>query len=517
MLLAFFVFCDLSEKDLSFLFKSDALYLPSIYKDLYIDGNTFRGWHVNPAPNFFPDMPLFFLLNLCSGSFILATIMYGVIQVGLTSLLLYLLIKKVDANYHLNGLFLNLMLMTFLLVHFADGHFAYSFQLLINGYHYSAFLSALLCFNFVFSFLKSKNRRWLFLIVIFGSFAIASDRLFIVTFSAPALALAAGLMFNRRKAGVWVLLAVILTSYTGLELYEFILRQGYIKIPEPHKFMDFENIKQSWFILVGQLGDWLSLTKLKGWILIGAMVSFVIMLINVVLQLPKIVGKKAQADYKSLFVFLTATFILTVFIAPVLNGSYTGWDTMRYNFSSYIVSLSLLPVAVGLFLKPRSIPKWVFSLATVVPIAIVVVVYLGLPNGGFSKTTNYYPPRVEAVDQVAEKFNLQYGIAPYNDAKVITMFSKKKLKVYTVFDGLTPWFHVTNHNWFYKKVGGWNQDVTFDFVLAKNKEARNATRQLLGPNLDSVSVSEWTLYKTDGFTFPNDGVHWEPLLSGRPE
>ena len=517
MLLAFFVFCDLSEWELSFLFKSDALYLPSMYKDLYIDGNTLRGWHVNPAPNFFPDMPLFFLLNLCSSNFISATIIYGVIQTGLTSLLLYLLIKKVDTNYRLNGLLLNLMLMAFLLVHFVDEHFAYSFQLLINGYHYSAFLSALLCFNFVFSFLQSKNRRWLLLIVIFGSIAIASDRLFIVTFSASTFALGVGLLFNRWKAGVWVLLTVILTSYTGLELYKFILNQGYITIPEPHKFMDFENIKQSWFILMGQLGDWLSLAKLKGWILIGAIASFVLMLINVALKLPKIVGKKSEADHKSLFVFLTFSFILTVFIAPVLNGSYTGWDTMRYNFSSYIVSLSLLPVAFSLFLKPRLIPKWVLTLTPIVPIAIVMIVYLGLPHGGYSKIAKYYPPRVKGVDQISEKYNLQCGIAPYNDAKVITMFSKSNLRVYTVFDGLTPWFHVTNHNWFYKKAGDWSQDVTFDFVLAKNKEARNATRQLLGPNLDSVSVSEWTLYKTEGFTFPDDGVHWKPLLSGGSE
>jgi hypothetical protein len=125
---------------------------------------------------------------------------------------------------------------------------------------------------------------------------------------------------------------------------------------------------------------------------------------------------------------------------------------------------------------------------------------------------------VQVLDKVVDKYDLRYGIAPYKDAKVITMFSKKNLRVYAVFDGLTPWFHVTNHNWYYKEVSNWGEDLKFDFVLAKNQTAKNqtareTTHELLEPILDSLSVADWTLYKTADFVFPHDGKNWKPLLS----
>ena len=35
---------------------SDTMYLPSIYYDIFKDGNSINTFHLNPAPNFFPDM-----------------------------------------------------------------------------------------------------------------------------------------------------------------------------------------------------------------------------------------------------------------------------------------------------------------------------------------------------------------------------------------------------------------------------------------------------------------------------
>ena len=519
LLLAFFVFCGLSESDLSFLFKSDTLYLPSMYKDIYLDGNSLEGWHVNPAPNFFPDMPLFFFLNLCCGSFIKATMFYGIVQVGLTSMLIFGLLKKVSANFQLYGSLMNLMLMSFLLVHFVDTHFGYSFQLLVNGYHFSAFINALFCLNYIFAFLRKQNKLWLFLVVLHGTLSIASDRLFLVTFVTPAFILGLLMLIKRGKEAIWLILAAVLTGYTGLELFKYIEQSGYVSIPDPHTFMDFENIKQSWDILKVQLADWLSLGKLKGWILIGVIASFLLMTIYTILNIGLITKKsKAKPSNSNLLTALLPIFMLVVFVAPILNGSYTGWDTMRYNFSSYIIGLGFLPFAVAQFFNPQEL-RWGKLLKTVcvIPLVVVIFTWVCLPEKGYRKFVDYCPQRVKALDKVVDKYDLRYGIAPYKDAKVITMFSKNNLRVYTVFDGLTPWFHVTNHNWYYKEVSDWGEDLKFDFVLAKNQTARETTHELLEPILDSLSVADWTLYKTADFAFPHDGKNWKPLLSRSAE
>ena len=38
---------------LSILTNSDILYFPTLFKDIFVDGYKFEGWHIPAAPNFF--------------------------------------------------------------------------------------------------------------------------------------------------------------------------------------------------------------------------------------------------------------------------------------------------------------------------------------------------------------------------------------------------------------------------------------------------------------------------------
>src|SRR3954471_21858303 len=60
---------------------SDALYLPSLYQDILIDKNSVADWHLNPAPNFFPDMAAYFILRFVCGNFIWSTFVFALLQV----------------------------------------------------------------------------------------------------------------------------------------------------------------------------------------------------------------------------------------------------------------------------------------------------------------------------------------------------------------------------------------------------------------------------------------------------
>jgi hypothetical protein len=41
-------------------FSADALFLPTLYHDLFVWGGKLQDWILPPAPYIFPDMPLFF-------------------------------------------------------------------------------------------------------------------------------------------------------------------------------------------------------------------------------------------------------------------------------------------------------------------------------------------------------------------------------------------------------------------------------------------------------------------------
>ena len=77
-------------------FNADALYLPSLYKDLMVNSGSYENWHLTPAPYFFPDMILYFLANFLTSDYYYAIPMFFTFQA----------IVLVVAIYHLYTLFM---------------------------------------------------------------------------------------------------------------------------------------------------------------------------------------------------------------------------------------------------------------------------------------------------------------------------------------------------------------------------------------------------------------------------
>ena len=46
------------------LFDSDALYLPTLFSDIFANNGQIKDWFLTPAPYFFPDFPMFFSVLL---------------------------------------------------------------------------------------------------------------------------------------------------------------------------------------------------------------------------------------------------------------------------------------------------------------------------------------------------------------------------------------------------------------------------------------------------------------------
>ena len=491
----------LSLDDMECLINSDSLYLPSIYNDLYVTGNTMSGWNLSPAPSFFPDMPIFFFYMFITGNFIISILLYGLTQLGLISLGFLLVIKQFSKSAYTYLCFSHLFLILFILVELIDGDFGFSYYIISNSYHMSAFISALFCMSYTLLFYKTSNTIWLAILLSHGTLALMSDKLFIITFIIPAIMvfLFTGL-FKNRIHSVVLLTSFCLTYYFGTYFFELIKNSQSITIPEPHKYLAYENIANSFNIMFDQLGSYLFSFSIRSTILIIAIVSFLLLGSSLVKKLI-VFRKKGKEVFDSqfivyLFFFLFSTF---VFLAPALNGSYTGWDTLRYNFSAYIALTLLFPV----LLFSRQKPEWLISKGQYPFFTLLVAFFtflgVGLIQGKRTNPITYYPKIASFMDDFVEKEELGMGVGAYWDAKVITMCSKKNIKVFAAFEEMAPYYHATNQNWFYQNNDG--SPAIFDFILAPNQNMIDNAEKYLGPISKTINTPYFIIAKTKPFRF----------------
>ena len=511
------IYASLSEWDIQYLIKSDTLYLPSIYEDLFINNNTIKGWNVNPAPNFFPDMPVYFTLHfLFGGDILLTTFAYSLLQVAFTSLLFLLLFKQLKIAYWQFGSLANVLITSILLVHFYDDHFLFSFELLINAFHFSAFTCALACFCLSYWFLNTHKYYVLAFLAACVLLCTISDKLFLVTFTVPAIIISLFSFHKGWKNALLMISIVVASSYLGLKAFDWVAKTGYIYIPQPHKYLDYDNIKASWNTLMDQYHTYLKINNLLAYILILLACSIVLSLFYALKLLRKVFQEKAWiVSNIEGFMILVALYVVGNLLAPILNGNYTGWDTIRYNISAYVFGLVCLPILISKISYIKQFCKENNRLLIIVFISLQGIGILATPlfkeYNSISHYFTYKPTFVSKLDSTKQTLGLQYGIAPYNDAKLTSMFSEKNLRVFAVFDEQTPWFHVTNNNWFYRETGNWTTPLKFDFVVVRNEKARKEVYKLLSPLQDSVVFDGFTLYKTLPFHYP-DGQYIPQLL-----
>ena len=61
---------------------SDLLYLEALYKDLFVRHLPIGGWTLSPAPYFFPDLPVYFVLRGLAGDLLSALYLYSLFMLS---------------------------------------------------------------------------------------------------------------------------------------------------------------------------------------------------------------------------------------------------------------------------------------------------------------------------------------------------------------------------------------------------------------------------------------------------
>jgi len=171
-------------------YNSDALYLPLFYKDLFSNYSVLS-WKHPPAPYFFPDMPLYIIINFLVRDFHLAVMLYGVTQSLLFILsLIYLGNTIFGARRAIHALILLAGILFFMFL--ATGDCPAFVPILQNGYHFGATLILVLSLAVIAKILgcgADNKKAALYSVILFAlsTLTLLSDAIYLVQFLIPAL------------------------------------------------------------------------------------------------------------------------------------------------------------------------------------------------------------------------------------------------------------------------------------------------------------------------------------------
>jgi hypothetical protein len=487
-------FSRLPDYNIDSFFSSDSLYLPSIYKDLFLDGNSLKEWRLNPSPNFFPDMVFYFLLMLvCKNSFIVSSFIFAIVQyIAILTIVSYIfktILPKASKHWlALIYLLFTLFLMEYL---FFTTEYYYSFYLVSNAFHTGAFVMTLLCFLWSVKYYKTSSYKFLLYILITGVLCIVSDRLFIVLYCIPVFV--SGFFLIKRISTRQVLLhslTIVALVLLGMTAFNTFGGGNYFETDNPHGLITFENIKSSFSIFSEQMHTYLSEFGFKA-------ITIYLFLLSFFTAIYLFFHTRKNGDLMMYYyTIFSIVFSLVVLSAPIINGNYTGYDTLRYNIYPFYLMALNIPLFLAYTIKKEKLLAVGKNVLAAVCLIVLVGGISSINRKDLARYFSYYPESVRSLDGLAEKYGLLCGVGNYWEAKKITMFSKKGLKVYPVLDDLVLSGHVTNINWFYTS--------KFNFILTNNFRDTMSVRNKVLWSKSIANTANLGLIKTNVFTYRKD-------------
>lgn len=434
-------------------FNADALYLPSLYKDLMVNSGSYENWHLTPAPYFFPDMILYFLANFLTSHYYYAIPMFFTFQA----------IVLVVAIYHLYTLFmeksiaLNTAAITFSLIYILSTPVS-EYQL-VSAFHFGEFLIIIMslyfgikiiffCENFV-----SKDSFYLLLLTIL---IIVSDRLFILHFILPfffsVFILWTKILVNTRKTFMLaILFALGIFISSILEKIFIINKTSYSIKLDISKLTENANAIKSIFYDAYQ-NDFASFVI----IVTVLIISIIIIIFNNRFEDSNI---KISPSNKIILISLFLIFVWLGSLLVLLLFNLTV--TSRYMIPVFLLPIIFLPIYFSYikFIERNFIIKYVL---TIFVSTLILITTISLIDKFFKNDlkANYYPRFNSCIDEFIKSTNSTTGISQYWQAKPTYLLSDNNITIAQVFDNLNYM------NWISSK--SWHNEY-YDFALIDHK------------------------------------------------
>ena len=474
--LALFLFCaSRLARRVAVSADSDSLYLASLYRDVFIDRIALSGWRTQPAPSFFPDLPVYFLLRALTASPVAALSAYALTELALGMYFVLHLARLLEVSRRRFALVAGLVSLG--LLAYVNSFRDYLYIFFFPSCHASAAWVAVASAALIAHQIKRgalDGRRALGMLLL-TALVTASDRVYLL----HAGALVVALVFcpvvapNGRRVLVRNALAVGLGVVLGQQLERAPAGLGINVASAPLK------IELSW----SRIAAMLRLLRPPESELLAHMMDVTMLALAVGISfwtIARAIRRRERDVLSELRVFLCMAFLtsaLCIFCASAFSGLYEDARCARYLQTLFTVPYLVVPIAWALTEAPlvrAGIPVLVATMA----------IMTGPPTESVRLTealedSAFYPAKVKCIDDFAERHGAKFALGGYWDARRTTELSHEGLRVLPVAPNLTWYDWNTNRDWFTRK---W---PTQHYLLLTHTDAGPMARSKLGSPLES--------------------------------
>lgn len=427
---------------------SDAMYLPTLYDDLFRQGGSYKNWYLTPAPYFFPDMPLYFVASFVGGQFYYANFIFFNLQL----IILFVTCLKINRLFNQNQQLALLNSCSFLGILYLLPVGLVTILLMLSGHHFGVMLSGVIFLYLVMKILQNDKNTVTdkVLLGLLIALIVASDKLFVVQFLLPAvLSLCVLWLINNLslKKLLWLFLLIIGSTILGLLLYQLVV----INPTAYEVHYNVANISAN-------------LQKLTHRIISNFSSNYLFFAMNIVFHLAALFFfcwqlKLRNLKYSTAYQF----FIVFVIICSAVLFSVLSLSTLamanRYLIPFYFLPIIFFPLVFYPLLEKYQKAAQVMSQAILLGVLLLATTKITNQLRNFNFHTEYYPKHMQCFDDFIERTGAKHGIAYYWLSKSTTMMSKNQVSVAAVTPDLYDYPWITTAKWFKDK---------YDFVLVSH-------------------------------------------------
>lgn len=430
------------------LFNSDSLYLPALYKDIFVDHRDMSGWMLPPAPYFFPDMPVFFLLNYIVDDFRVAAMLYAFAQsLALACAIGFLLAALAPGR---KGQAAMVAAMAGIFVTALSAHIGIYQYIYLSAHHMSGAIVSLLLIP-VLSGVVRQGRGWggIAVISVVGVLMGVSDMFFLAQFLLPAAMVAillgrGGLLPWRKVLAICAVSPVVLAV---IEIRDLVLGDNIVQM---ESIYGLNYMQASLTALVRSFEDLYNSTPILPLACLAPVWLAGMALIvrdggkalwNIMTSAdgePVAGGNRAFAA----LIFLIVIGINTALV--VVNNLYVDISCWRY-----LQLVSLLPLVYLALLAVNALDcrLRLGKALAVLAVCLVFIVQMVPRPQSLSRLARYYPPRAQCMDQYADTYGITFGFSDYWNAKRVMMFSTRGVLLFQLEPTGEPSHWINNTVW----------------------------------------------------------------------
>ena len=472
------VYSSMSEADLSYMFNSDTMYFPSLFRDVFKDGYGLSGWTLPGAPGFFPDMFLYFIVAFFFENPVYTAFFYGIIQYIVLLLLSNLLISEISQkNKFLLYSAVNLSISAFLLLHLLANDFIFTFHIISFSYHLGPFLLALTAFIFLLKYFKTFKKKYLIVISIISFIAIFNDKLYIVIFSIPAVFSLFFISKNNAKNVLLFNLYNILSVIFAIFIFKQFMNLKIADIANNFKMFSFTGISDSFSVFKEMIFSYFLRYNFFTVFLIIVSVSLLFSIIFLAFNTRKFFDKtddKPASKIVFLYFLITTVSASGILIAPLITGNFVDVSCLRYNFSGFVLLfINFFPILFIWFETGKY-----YKLFRIILFICLLFVF-GFTTKTFfekndsAKLKQYFehkPAYVPCFDKNISEKKYKYGVGTYWISKTSALFTASGARIYTVYDeSMYPYPHCSNSNWYSENTGDFSMPI-YNFILINSSQ-----------------------------------------------